>query len=236
MISKFDLTLNVVEEENGLSCRFEYNTDLFDGLTIERLSVHFEQLLRGLVADPSSRISEVEMLTQAERIQQLVEWNDTAVAYPSDKCVHELFEAQVKCNPDAVALVYAGSVLTYGELNARSNQLAHYLLGRGVVADELVGICMDRSLEMVIGILGVLKSGSGYVPIDPGYPRSRIGYMLSDSGVGLVLTGSDQTVDLTVLVNETSGSLECIELSNLGSGVFGRESGGRVIVFEHWPM
>ena len=92
MISKFDLTLNVVEEDSGLSCRFEYNTDLFDGLTIERLSVHFEQLLRGLVADPSSRISEVEMLTQAERDQQLVEWNDTAVDYPRDKCVHELFE------------------------------------------------------------------------------------------------------------------------------------------------
>ena len=189
VISKFDLTLNVVEEDSGLSCRFEYNTDLFDGLTIERLSVHFEQLLRGLVADPSSRISEVAMLTQAERIQQLVEWNDTSVDYPSERCIHELFEAQVKCNPDAVALVYAGSVLTYGELNARSNQLAHYLLGRGVVADGLVGICMDRSLEMVIGILGVLKSGSGYVPIDPGYPSSRIGYMLSDSGVGLVLTG-----------------------------------------------
>ena len=218
VISKFDLTLNVVEEESGLSCRFEYNTDLFDGLTIERLSVHFEQLLRGLVADPSSRISEVEMLTQAERVQQLVEWNDTAVAYPSDKCIHELFEAQVKCNPDAVALVYAGSVLTYGELNARSNQLAHYLLGRGVVADELVGICMDRSLEMVIGILGVLKSGGGYVPIDPGYPRSRIGYMLSDSGVGLVLTGSDQAIDLIASDSSSSDSIECIELSNLGSG------------------
>ena len=159
VISKFDLTLNVVEEDSGLSCRFEYNTDLFDGLTIERLSVHFEQLLRGLVADSSSRISEVEMLTQAERVQQLVEWNDTSVDYPSERCIHELFEAQVKCNPDAVALVYAGSVLTYGELNARSNQLAHYLLDRGVVADGLVGICMDRSLEMVIGILGVLKSG-----------------------------------------------------------------------------
>ena len=218
VISKFDLSLELTEIEDGIIGKFEYNTDLFDGLTIERLSVHFEQLLRGLVADPSSRISEIEMLTQAERIQQLVEWNDTSVDYPSERCIHELFEAQVKCNPDAVALVYAGSVLTYGELNARSNQLAHYLLGRGVVTDGLVGICMDRSLEMVIGILGVLKSGSGYVPIDPGYPRSRIGYMLSDSGVGWVLTNSDQAIDLIASDSSSRDSIECIELSNLGSG------------------
>ena len=225
VISKFDLSLNVFEEERSLSCKFEYNTDLFDGLTIERLSVHFEQLLRGLVADPASRISEIEVLTQAERDQQLVEWNDTAVAYPSDKCVHELFEEQASICPDAVALVYAGSVLTYGELNARSNQLAHYLLDRGVVADELVGICMDRSLEMVIGILGVLKSGSGYVPIDPGYPRSRIGYMLSDSGVGLVLTNSDQTIDLIAPDPSPSDSIECIEPSNLAS-MYSQENPG----------
>ena len=223
VISKFDLSLELTEIEDGIIGKFEYNTDLFDGLTIERLSVHFEQLLRGLVADPSSRISEVEMLTQAERDQQLVEWNDTAVAYPRDKCVHELFEEQASICPDAVALVYAGSVLTYGELNARSNQLAHYLLGRGVVADGLVGICMDRSLEMVIGILGVLKSGSGYVPIDPGYPSSRIGYMLSDSGVGLVLTSrqvsalDDSFAGETISIDSDWDAISSQPITKLGS-------------------
>ena len=190
-----------------------------------RVCMHMETVLESLMAALESEGGvgnrEIEVLTQVERDQQLVEWNDTAVAYPRDKCVHELFEEQASICPDAVALVYAGSVLTYGELNARSNQLAHYLLDRGVVADELVGICMDRSLEMVIGILGVLKSGGGYVPIDPGYPPSRIGYMLSDSGVGLVLTGTEldlSAMDLTALDSASCDSLECIELSTLSSG------------------
>ena len=192
-----------------------------------RVCMHMETVLESLMAALESEGGvgnrEIEVLTQVERDQQLVEWNDTAVAYPRDKCVHELFEEQASICPDAVALVYAGSVLTYGELNARSNQLAHYLLDRGVVADELVGICMDRSLEMVIGILGVLKSGGGYVPIDPGYPPSRIGYMLSDSGVGLVLTSrqvsalDDSFAGETISIDSDWDAISSQPITKLGS-------------------
>ena len=209
--SKFDLTLGLSEQEGILRGGFEYNSDLFDRRSIERLSDYYVRLLELLVACPSSRISELSLLPDSERTQQLLDWNDTAVDYPQDKCIHELFEAQVEENPDSVALVYEGRVLTYGELNRRSNQLAHYLVERGVGPEVLVGICLDRSLEMVIGILGVLKSGGGYVPLDPSYPPSRIEYMLSDSGVRLLLTAEGVVEELGIESHDTGIEVSCLE-------------------------
>ncbi|HTY64787.1 MAG TPA: condensation domain-containing protein, partial [Acidobacteriota bacterium] len=145
----FDLTLELEEGAEGIGGNFEYNTDLYDRETIERMVGHFLRLLEGVVSDPGAKISEVPLMTEAERHQVLVEWNDTGREYPREKCVHELFEAQVERTPDAVAVVFDGEGLSYRELNARANRLAHYLRKRGVGPEALVGICMERSLEMV---------------------------------------------------------------------------------------
>ncbi|MES2732836.1 MAG: amino acid adenylation domain-containing protein [Bacteroidota bacterium] len=188
-IAKYDLTLTVTESAEGLWLGWEYNTDLFESGTIARMATHFEALLQGLLATPEESVFTVEMLSAAERQQQLVEWNATATDYPADKCIHELFEAQVVKNPEAVAVVFEGQQLTYGELNRQANQLAHYLIEhKQVMPDSLVGICIDRSLDMVIGILGILKAGGAYVPLDPDYPQARLAYMLEDAQLSTVLT------------------------------------------------
>ena len=190
-IAKYDLTLNVVEAEQGLQLSWEYNTDLFEEQTIERLAGYFELLLAGLVAGPDEDVFSVEMLSDEERHQQLVEWNATHMDYPQDRCIHELFEQQVAINPDAIAVVFEDKQLTYGELNARSNQLARYLIERrGVKPDTLVGLCVERSLDMIVGILGILKAGGAYVPLDPSYPAARLEYMLEDAKLETVLTQS----------------------------------------------
>jgi amino acid adenylation domain-containing protein len=185
--SKFDLTLELEERSKGIIGRFEYNTDLFDGETIRRMIGHLQALLEGIVATPQQRISDLPLLTQAERHQQLVQWNDTNRDYPRQKCVHQLFEAQVELMPDAVAVVFERQRLTYWELNRRANQLARYLNGLGVGPEVLVGICVERSLEMVIGLLGILKAGGAYVPLDPAYPKERLTFMLEDSQARLLL-------------------------------------------------
>lgn len=187
-IAPFDLTLEVVEKAEGLFCLFNYNTDLFDATTIQRMLGHFQTLLQGIVANPDQRLSSLPLLTKAERHQLLVEWNDTHADYPKDLCIHQLFEAQVERTPDAVAVVFEEHQLTYRELNARANQLAHYLRKRGVGPEVLVGICMERSLEMVVGLLGILKAGGAYVPLDPAYPKARLGFMLEDAEVSVLLT------------------------------------------------
>ena len=128
------------------------------------------------------------MLSDQERHQLLVEFNDTSVDYPQDKCIHELFEAQVEANPDAIALVFEDQTLSYQQLNSKANQLAHYLVEQGVAPDTLIGICVERSFEMVIGLLGILKAGGAYVPLDPTYPTDRLAYMLQDSAVQILLT------------------------------------------------
>ena len=187
--AKFDLSLSVLEEQRGgLRASLEYNTDLFDAATTERMLGHWRNLLEGVVADPEQRISELPLLTQAERHQLLVGWNETKTDYPNDKCIHELFEAQVEQSPDAVAVVFEDKALTYGELNRRANQLAHYLRKLGVGPEARVGICVERSLEMVIGLLGILKAGGAYVPLDTTYPRERLSFMLSDARVQVLLT------------------------------------------------
>src|SRR5262249_40258456 len=148
----------------GLAGALEYNTDLFDRETIRRLLDHYARLLEGIVASPQSRLSQLPMLSEAEHQQQLIEWNATARAYPADRCVHELFEEQAQLRPDAVAVVHEDSELTYAELNQRANQVAHQLIERGVAPEVRVGLCMERSPQMMIGLLGILKAGGCYVP------------------------------------------------------------------------
>ncbi|MEH2102809.1 MAG: amino acid adenylation domain-containing protein [Nostoc sp.] len=185
--AKFDLTLLMTETEQGLSGSLEYNSDLFEEATITRMVGHFVTLLEGIVANPEGRISQLPLLTQPEQ-QQLVQWNDTQAKYPADKFIHQLFEEQVKRTPDAVAVVFENQQLTYQQLNIRANSLAHYLKSLGVGADVLVGLCVERSVEMIVGLLGILKAGGAYVPLDPDYPTERLAYMLNDSQVRVLLT------------------------------------------------
>jgi amino acid adenylation domain-containing protein len=186
--AKFDLTLAITETESGLHCRWEYNTDLFDAATIERMAGHFQILLEGIIANPKQRVAQLPLLSAAERHQLLLEWNDTKAEFPSDKCIHELFEQQVEQTPDAVAVVYENQQLTYQQLNCRANQLAHYLRSLGVGPEVLVGIYVERSLDMVVGLLGILKAGGAYVPLDPAYPTDRLSFMLKDAQVSVLLT------------------------------------------------
>jgi amino acid adenylation domain-containing protein len=187
--AKFDLTLAMEETNDGLEGFFEYNTDLFENATIKRMVGHFQTLLDGIVANPQQSIHELPLLTKAE-YQQLMAWNDTATDYPQDKCIHQLFEEQVEKTPEAIAVVFQDQSLTYRALNKKANQLAHYLQTLGVKPEILVGICVERSLEMVIGLLGILKAGGAYVPLDPNYPQERLAFMLADSQVRVLLTQS----------------------------------------------
>ncbi|WP_442935875.1 amino acid adenylation domain-containing protein [Nostoc sp.] len=172
----------------GLVGVWEYSTDLFDASTIERLTEHFVTLLEGIVANPEERISQLPMLTQVEQHQLLVEWNNTQAEYPQDLCIHQLFEEQVQRTPNAVAVVFENQQLTYQQLNCRANQLAHYLQSLGVKPDTLVGICIERCLEMVVGLLGILKAGGAYLPLDPDYPSDRLSFMLEDAQLRVLLT------------------------------------------------
>ena len=184
--SRFDLTLLLRETNKGLMGVFEYNSDLFDADTISRMQGHFQTLLEEIVANPNQQLSDLPILTVAEQ-QQLIGWNATEADYPC-ACIHQLFEAQVERTPNAVAVVFENEQLTYEELNAKANQLAHYLQKLGVGPEVLVGICVERSLEMVVGLLSILKAGGAYVPLDPAYPQERLAYMLADSQVSVLLT------------------------------------------------
>ena len=186
--AKFDLTLNIAEEGEQLKTEFEYNTDLFDAGTIERLAGHFTRLLEGMAADPQQRIGQLPLLDDAERHRVLVQWNDTAAKYPHGSTIHDLFEQQATRTPDVIAVVFEGASLTYVELNAHANRLAHHLRGRGVGPDSRVAICVERGLPMVVGLLAILKAGGAYVPLDPDYPAERLDYMLHDCRPGALLT------------------------------------------------
>jgi hypothetical protein len=187
-MSKFDLSLSMVDYGSTISGRLLYNTDLFDESTIERMLGHFKTLLEGIVANPDQRIGELPLLAEAEKHQLLVEWNDTKRDYPKDKCIHHLFEQQVERSPDALAVVFEDQQITYRELNNRANQLARYLQTLGVGPEVLVGTCVERSVEMVVGLLGILKAGGAYLPLDSSYPEARLAYMLKDSGAPVLLT------------------------------------------------
>jgi amino acid adenylation domain-containing protein len=171
-----------------LDMRFRYQCHRFDTATITRMLGHLRTLFEGIVANPRERLVELPMLTAGERHQLLVEWNNTSIAYPQDRCIHHLVEAQVARTPDAVAVVFEGQELTYRELNIRANQVAHHLQALGVGPETLVGIWIERSPEMVVGLLGILKAGGAYVPLDPTYPKERLAFMLSDAQVPVLLT------------------------------------------------
>ncbi len=186
--TKFDMEIYMHETTRGLTSSFVYNTDLFDTSTIERMAGHYQRILEGIISNPDQRLSELPLLTEAERYQLLEEWNDTKVEYPRGECIHELFEEQVERNPDATAIIFEEQRLTYRELNRKANQLAHYLRKQGVGPEVLVGICIERSPEMIIGIIAILKAGGAYVPLDPSYPNERLAYFLQDSGASILVS------------------------------------------------
>ena len=189
---KFDLTLILeeIETDQGtyLEGYWEYNGDLYTAERITRLMGHFQTLLKGIVKNPQQKVGELPLLTDPEKQQILVEWNQTQVPYQDHQCIHQLFEEQVAKNPDAVAVIYEQECLTYQQLNQKANQLAHYLQSLGIKTEELVGVCVERSPLIIIGILGILKAGAAYLPLDPSYPPNRLIYMVEDSGVSVVLT------------------------------------------------
>ena len=187
-VAKFDLTLTAIETERNILFTLEYSTKLFRTETIERLSSHFNNILQAIVANPEVKLAEIEMLTEVEKNRILVEFNDTGTDYPKEKTIHQVFEEQVERTPDQMAIIFKDQQLTYRELNQRSNQLARTLREKGVKVDVIIGIMVERSLEMVIGMLGVLKAGGAYLPIDPTYPEERIRFMLEDSEIRILLT------------------------------------------------
>ncbi|NER22034.1 MAG: amino acid adenylation domain-containing protein, partial [Symploca sp. SIO1C2] len=186
--SKFDLTLAMENRTDGLVGMWEYSTDLFDASTIERMTGHLVTLLESIVSNPQQPIAQLPLLTDIEQQQLLVDWNQTQIDYSQDKCIHQLFEEIVEQTPDAIALVCENQQLTYCELNRQANQLAHHLRSLGVTADTLVGLCLERSLEMVVAILGILKAGGAYVPIDPDYPTERLSFIVEDAQLSVILT------------------------------------------------
>jgi amino acid adenylation domain-containing protein len=186
-ISKFDLSLHVIDGDS-LEWEIEYSTDLFDDSRIERMVAHLRRLLEGVAANSEQRLVDLPVLTHSERQQVLEEWNNTRVEFPRDQRIQDLFEAQVERAPEALAIVFKDKRLTYGQLNERANRLARHLQKLGVVRGTLVGICVERSLEMVVGLLGILKSGAAYVPIDPKFPKERLAFMLEDAGLPVLLT------------------------------------------------
>jgi aspartate racemase len=165
-----------------------YDRSRFDRATVERMLAHFQSLLSSLAQDAEKRASELVMLSENELHQMLVVWNDTRTAYPDEACIHDLFEQQALSTPDKVAIVFEAEQLSYRELNERANRLAHYIRSKGVGPDQLIGICIDRSIEMIVGLLAILKAGAAYVPMDPNHPAARLDYMLDDTKLRLVLT------------------------------------------------
>jgi amino acid adenylation domain-containing protein len=186
--SQFDLLLDVSESKAGLTGALQYNPDLFDRTTIAQMAQHFRSLLEGIVSDPAQRLSELPLLSEEEQAESLETWNQTAAEYPQDTCIHELFESRAKAEPDSIAAVFRDDHLSYAELNRRANQLARYLQRAGVKIGDLVGICLEHSLEELIALLGVLKAGAGYMPLDPEHPTQRLSFMLADAGASVVLT------------------------------------------------
>jgi amino acid adenylation domain-containing protein len=186
--AKFDLTLAIVRRAQGMRMGMTYNVDLFEPATARRMLGHFRTLLEGMVANPDARISSLPLLSMRERDQILVDWNRTAANYPREKCIYQLFEDQVEHTPEKTAVIFEGKPLTYGELNRRANLLAGHLRDLGVGPDVLVGLCAERSLEMLVGEYAILKAGGAYVPLDPSYPSERIAFMIEDSGIRVLLT------------------------------------------------
>nr|MBW4505573.1 AMP-binding protein [Scytonematopsis contorta HA4267-MV1] len=239
--SRFDLTLSITQTESKLLGAWEYNTDLFDAETISCIRNHFQTLLQGIVQQPQQKVSQLSLLSQEERHQLLVEWNQTQTK-TLNFCIHQLFEAQVERTPNAVAVVFEQEELTYLELNNKANQLAHHLQKIGVNPEVLVGICLERSPSMVVGLLAILKAGGAYVPLDPNYPTERLSYMLSDAKVSVLLTQAtlldklpQQIVNRIcldtdwelILKNTTENTFNQVELKNLAYVIYTSGSTGQ---------
>ncbi len=186
--AKFDMTLYLQEAGSSITGGIEYATSLFEHTTIGRYMGYFHNLLAAMVADDMQTVSCLPMLGAAEQRRVLHDWNDTAAEFPTDACVHNLFEEQVRRTPNATALVFEDSSLTYRELDERANRLAHHLVTLGVGPEVLVGVCLERSIDMVVGVLGILKTGGAYVPLDPSFPQIRLSQMVEDSRMGVLLT------------------------------------------------
>lgn len=209
--SKFDLDLFLEERDDEIVCAVNFATDLFDRQTVERWMACFTALLKGMTEEVQSRIGDLPILSESERHRVIDLFNATQAAYPKEKLIHELFEEQVARTPQAVAVVYGKQSLTYAELNVKANQLARYLSDKGIGAERLVALCVERSLEMVVALLGILKAGGAYVPLDPAYPTERLAYILNDAAPDVLLTQErlkwrlqDTTVESIALDNDWS--------------------------------
>jgi amino acid adenylation domain-containing protein len=224
--ANFDLTLSMQEKDSELGTEligaFEYNANLFNADTIARMVESFHTLIEAVVANPQERIRTLPLLTASQEHQLLVEWNNTVTDYPQ-KSIHQLFEEQVEKTPDAVALVFEDQQLTYQQLNSQANKLAHYLQFLGVEPEILVGVYLERSLEMIVGYLGILKAGGAYVPLDPNYPPERLNYMVADSQMSIILTHSLLLPHLSLTLEQPQTKIICwdkdfeIEIANQSS-------------------
>jgi amino acid adenylation domain-containing protein len=218
--SQFDITFVVNETSSGIQLSVEYSTDLYGEGTIDRMASHYINLLSSIVTSPAVSVSHLDMLTESEEQTLLESFNETAAEFPKNKSIIDLFEIQAEERPEAIAVVFEDERLTYKELNRRSNQVAHYLQSKGVKTETLVPVCVERGLEMLIGILGIMKAGGTYVPIDPDYPADRISYMLEDSGAELALTSKGSREKLgaagiqTIMLDEDWAEIEKEKDSN----------------------
>ncbi|HEV3041430.1 MAG TPA: amino acid adenylation domain-containing protein, partial [Candidatus Angelobacter sp.] len=201
---QYDLTLHAADSARGLMCCFEYDADLFDVDTIVRMGGHLQQLIKSAVADPGQCCSGLNLLSDLERRQLLVDWNDTASPWPANECLHQLVERQARASGQAVAVVHKGERITYADLNARANRLAHYLVKRGAGPERTIAICMERSPDLICSMLAVLKTGAGYLPLDPAYPLQRLEFMLADSRPLLLVCSAGLE---STLPSSTAGSL-----------------------------
>uniref|UniRef100_UPI0035A65647 non-ribosomal peptide synthetase n=1 Tax=Pseudomonas putida TaxID=303 RepID=UPI0035A65647 len=211
--AQFDMKLDTVEHEQGIEAALTYATELFDASTIESMAQHWRNLLQGIVSQPGQQVSALPLLSVQEQQAMVLDWNNTQADFPGLLNIQQLIEAQVFATPDAPALVFGEQTLSYAELNRRANQLAHKLRELGVGPDALVGIAMERSLEMVIGLLGIVKAGGAYVPLDPEYPQDRLAYMFEDSGIALLLTQSHLRDNLPIPAGLRSLDLDVEDLS-----------------------
>ncbi|MEZ4692391.1 MAG: AMP-binding protein, partial [Ignavibacteria bacterium] len=190
---KFDISVSITETPEGLIGSADYCTDLFKENTIKKMMTHFTELLNSVAENPGNKIGSLPMLTKEEEHQILSEFNGKVVDYPKDKTIFELFEEQVQKTPDSIAVVFEDKTLTFKELDEKSNQLAHYLQSKGVKIETFVPICLERSLEMIIGLFGIMKSGGAYVPVDPEYPQERINFLLEDTSASIVVSRKESS-------------------------------------------
>jgi aspartate racemase len=209
--AKFDLTLFVTEQPQGLACSLEYNTDLFEAATADRLLESFQVLLDSIVANPEQHISSLQILTPAQQHQQVEQWNQTQSDFPAHLCLHQFFEQQVVRSPDALALISQDAQFSYRKLNERANQLAHHLLSLGVGPESIIGICLERSPLLLISLLAVLKAGAAYLPLDHTYPAARLSFMLEDAEVQILLTESELQASIPATEHLTVLSLDLLD-------------------------